>query len=181
MTPSRFSLTEQQQASAESLLVAMQEAAPPGAQITIASVVRAVLARGFAALASELNNAPKHWASLERDDDDGPPESSARTRRAPSRPVVVPIRGSSPVSAAPAIELASAEILTRARALIALAAEAAIVSADARAGLDARLTSGALLSTVRELVIELVMAAPIGSAVDRAGRELLREVPGNTP
>lgn len=180
MTPSRFSLTETEQTRAESLLVAMKAAAPPGAHITIASVVRAVLARGFAALAPEVNNAPKHWTSLERDDDDGPPESAKRARRAPSRPVVVPIQGSSPASAAPSIELASAEILTSARALIALAAEAALISVEQRAGLEGRFTSSAFLSTVRELAIELVIAAPIGSAVDRVGRELLRELPGST-
>lgn len=93
MKTTRFSLTEQEQVSADSVLVAMVAAAPPGARITLATVVHAALARGFAALAPEVNAAPKHWASLEKEDhdDDAPPQSSERPRRVPAS--VVPLRG----------------------------------------------------------------------------------------
>lgn len=161
MKTTRFSLTEQEQASAESVLVAMVAAAPPGARIALATVVHAALARGFAALAPEVNAAPKHWASLEKedhDDDDAPPQSSERRRRVPAS--VVPLRAASRDSVAPAEALAAAETI-----------------ATERAAFEGRLIPGVLVSTVRALALELAMAAPIGSEVDRAGRALLAELP----
>lgn len=181
MKTTRFSLTEQEQASAESVLVAMQAAAPPGARITLATVVHAALARGFAALGPEVNAAPKHWASLEKedhDDDDAPPQSSERPRRVPAS--VVPLRAASRDSLGAAEALAAAETIATARGLVALAAEVGIVTAEERAVFEGRLVPGVLVSTVRALALELAMAAPIGSAVDRAGRALLAELPRST-
>jgi len=51
MSATRFVLTKQEQARAERLLGTMKAAAPPGAAITITTVVHAALGRGFAALA----------------------------------------------------------------------------------------------------------------------------------
>jgi hypothetical protein len=180
MKTTRFSLSDQEQASAESLLVGMQAAAPPGARITLATVVHAALARGFAALAPEVNAAPKHWASLEKEhhDDDAPPESSERTRRTSAR--VVTLRASLRDSVVPAEALAAAETIAAARAVVALAVEAGIITAEERAAFEARLVPGVLVSTVRALALELAIAAPIGSAVDRAGRALLAELPRST-
>lgn len=179
MSAPRFSLTEQEQARAEALLVTMKAAAPPGAQITIATVIHAALARGFAALSPELDAAPKHWASLDRvEDEDAPPESSERSRRIAARPaLVVALRPERRTSVAPTEPLASAEAITAARTLIGLAQEAAIVSAEERAAFDARIVPGVLLSTVRALAFDLAMAGRHGSAVERAGRALLAELP----
>jgi hypothetical protein len=181
MRTPRFSLSEQEQASAESLLVAMRIAAPPGAWLTVSTVIHAALVRGFAALALEVNAAPKHWASLDNEDHDAPPESSEQPRRVSARLApVVQLRPSSRDSIAPAEVLAAAETIATARALVALAGEAGIVRAEERAAFEARLVPGVLVSTVRALALELAMAAPIGSAVDRAGRTLLAELPRGT-
>lgn len=179
MSAPRFSLTEQERASAESLLVTMKAAAPAGAQITIATVIHAALARGFAALAPELEAAPKHWASLDKaEDEDAPPESSERSRRGSARPArVVVLRPGPRASVAPPEPLASTEAIASARTLIGLAQEAGIVSAEERAAFDARLVPGVLLSTVRALAFDLAMAGRHGSAVERAGRALLAELP----
>jgi hypothetical protein len=166
MSTSRFSLTQQEQTRAEALLVSLKAAAPPGAEITIATVIHAALARGFAALAPELEAAPKHWASLEKEEEhEAPPESSELPRRASAR--VVALRPE---------PIATAEAITSARVLIRLAQEAAIVSAEERAAFDARLAPGVFVSVVRALAFDLARAAPIGSALEHAARALLDEL-----
>lgn len=50
----RIDLTAAEVKRADALLVRMREASPPGARLTRMTVLRAVLARGFDALAAEI-------------------------------------------------------------------------------------------------------------------------------
>ena len=121
-------------------------------------------------LAPELEAALMHWASLEKEEEqEAPPENSEQPRRAPARPArIVALRP---------VPIATAEIITAARALIGLAEEAAIVSAEQRAAFDEQLVPGVQLSVVRALAFDLMRDAPIGSTLERAGRALLAELP----
>jgi hypothetical protein len=175
MSAARYTLTDQEHASASGLIAAMRNAAPPGARITIATVIHAALERGLPVLAREVNGAPKHWAALalQKEDEDAPPESSKQVRDVPiAGGTVLPFRALPRAGGAPFANLATFEAITAARALIALAADVGLMSPAERVGLDGQLVPGVFLSTLRALALDLVMAAPIGSAVDRAGRAL---------
>lgn len=81
MSATRHTLTAEEIARADELLELMRERTHPGADLSRTTVLRAALARGFAALERELLAAPTpHLAAPRLDDEDPPPTSSSRRR-----------------------------------------------------------------------------------------------------
>lgn len=73
--------------------------------------------------------------------------------------------------------LASDDAIGRARSLVALAFDAALVSAEERTALDARLVQGARVSTVQAMALDLAGLDAPGSGIGYTARALLDALP----